>query len=74
METHKNNPRKHPPQQNKKAVLASAAYFKVSTPARKVVETIILPRSAFSLLYNQFYRSLTATFIDHWVLKVLFFI
>ena len=30
----KNNPRKHLPQQNKKAVLVTAAYFKVSTPVR----------------------------------------
>ena len=29
---HKNNPRTHSPQQNKKAVLTTAAYFEVSTP------------------------------------------
>ena len=28
---HKNNPRTHSPQQNKKVVLTTAAYFKVST-------------------------------------------
>ena len=28
----KNNPRTHLPQQSKKAVLTTAAYFKVSTP------------------------------------------
>ena len=31
---HKNNPRTHLPQQNKKAVLMTAAYFKVFTPVR----------------------------------------
>ena len=31
---HKNNPRTHSPQQNKKAVLTIAAYFKVSTPVK----------------------------------------
>ena len=31
---HKNKPRKHSPQQNNEAVLATAAYFKVSTPVR----------------------------------------
>ena len=31
---HKNNPRTHSPQQNKKAELTTAAYFKVSTPVR----------------------------------------
>ena len=31
---HKNNPRRHLLQQNKKAVLTTAAYFKDSTPAR----------------------------------------
>ena len=31
---HKNNPRAQSPQQNKKAVLTAAAYFKVSTPVR----------------------------------------
>ena len=31
---HRNNPRTHSPQQNKKAVLRTAAYFKVSTPVR----------------------------------------
>ena len=30
----KYNPRTHSPQQNKKAVLTTAAYFKVSTPVR----------------------------------------
>ena len=30
----KNNPRTHSPQQNKKAVLTTAAYFKVTTPVR----------------------------------------
>ena len=30
----KNNPRTHSPQQNIKAVLTTAAYFKVSTPVR----------------------------------------
>ena len=30
----KNNPRTHSPQQNKKAVLTTTAYFKVSTPVR----------------------------------------
>ena len=31
---HKNNPRTHSPQQNKKALLTAAAYFKIFTPAR----------------------------------------
>ena len=31
---HKNNPRTHSPQQNKKAILKTAAYFKISTPVR----------------------------------------
>ena len=31
---HKNNPRMHSPQLNKKVVLTTAAYFKVSTPVR----------------------------------------
>ena len=31
---HKNNPRAHSPQQNKKAVLTTAAFFKVSAPVR----------------------------------------
>ena len=31
---HKNHPRTHSPQQNKKAVLTAAAYFKVSSPVR----------------------------------------
>ena len=31
---HKNNPRMHSPQQNKKVVLTTAAYFKVSTSIR----------------------------------------
>ena len=30
----KNNPRTHSPQQNKKAVLTTAVYFKVTTPVR----------------------------------------
>ena len=30
----KSNPRTHSPQQNKKAVLMTAAHFKVSTPVR----------------------------------------
>ena len=29
---HKTNPRRHSPQQNKKPMLTTAAYFKVSTP------------------------------------------
>ena len=29
---HKNNSRTHSPEQNKKAVLMTVAYFKVSTP------------------------------------------
>ena len=37
---HKNNPRMHSPQQNKKAVLTKAAYLKVSS--RKVAGTIIV--------------------------------
>ena len=31
---HKNNPQMHSAQQNKKAVLTTAAYFKLSTPVR----------------------------------------
>ena len=31
---HKNNPRTHSSQQNKRAVLKAAGYFKVSTPLR----------------------------------------
>ena len=31
---HKNNPRRHSPQQNKKAVLKTATCFKVSTPVK----------------------------------------
>ena len=31
---HKNNPRTHLPQQNKKAVLTTAAYFKVPTAVK----------------------------------------
>ena len=31
---HKNNSRTHSPQQNKKAALTTAAYFKISTPVR----------------------------------------
>ena len=31
---HKNNPRMHSPQQNKKAMLTTAAYFKVSSSVR----------------------------------------
>ena len=31
---HKNNPRTHSLQQNEKAVLTTAAYFRVSTPVR----------------------------------------
>ena len=31
---HKNNPRAHSPQQNKQAVLTTAAYLKMSTPVR----------------------------------------
>ena len=31
---HKNNLRTHSPQENKKAVLTTAAYFKVSTPVK----------------------------------------
>ena len=31
---HKNNPLTHSPHQNKKIVLTTAAYFKVSTPVR----------------------------------------
>ena len=31
---HKNNPRTHSPQQNKKAVLTVAAYFKGCTPVK----------------------------------------
>ena len=31
---HRNNPWTHSPQQNKKALLRTAAYFKVSTPVR----------------------------------------
>ena len=30
----KSNPRAHSPQQNEKAVMTTAAYFKVSTPVR----------------------------------------
>ena len=31
---HKNNPQTYSPKQNKKAILTTAAYFKVSTPVR----------------------------------------
>ena len=40
----KNNLRTHSLKQNKKAVLTTAAYFEVSTPSRKVAETIIALR------------------------------
>ena len=35
---HKNNPRTHSPQQNKKAVLTAAAYFKISTPVPSQIQ------------------------------------
>ena len=43
----KNNPRAHSPQYNKKAVLTTAAYFKVSTPVSN--------HASFNFVYQKGY-------------------
>ena len=45
---HKKSPRRHSPQQNKKAVLTTAAYFKVSTPVRSCFSfTFVYQKTCF---------------------------
>ena len=51
---HKHNPRTHSPQQNKKAALMAAVYFKVSTPVRlqrqqSSIVYLRLPKGVFPL-------------------------
>ena len=41
---HKNNPRTHSPQQNKKAMLTTAVYIHISLYSHKVAETKIALR------------------------------
>ena len=46
----KNNPRTHSPQRNKKAVLTTAAYFKVSTPVRSHIDNT---RASLAFVYQK---------------------
>ena len=46
----KNNPRTHSPQRNKKAVLTTAAYFKVSTPVRSHIGNT---RASLTFVYQK---------------------
>ena len=63
----------HPPQQNKKAVLTTSTYFKVSTPIRSQIQKLsfTIEFCIFELVYNQLQKSLPRLLQKIWNYKQL---
>ena len=70
---HKNNPRTHSPQQNKKAVLTTAAYLKVSIPVKSQGQ--INNCSSFTFVYQKgcfWYKTEKVNItIEFWLFELL---